>query len=153
MHGDGQRRHDLQQQEAQERHTKKQRKEKAWQRKRERQQIQRDTWVQVVEYPDHWSTALSLTPKDDTAQTRGEPQGEADDLKLVPPAEGQDAEAPLRGDLEMTSYGEETMVQQWGTGHQQPWDADAECQMDSDESWSLGCTRVSDKEDRNLAGG
>ena len=67
------------QQEAQERHTKQQRKEKARLRKQERQQIQRDVWM-LAEYPDHWSTALSLTPRDELVQGRGGPLEAADEL-------------------------------------------------------------------------
>ena len=141
------------QQEAQERRTNQQTKDKARQRKQERQQIQRDAWVQVAEYPDHWSRALSLTPRDETAHTRGEPQGATNDLTAVPRAEGQDAEEPLRGDVEMTPQGDEAVVRQWGSSQQQPRDANAECQMDSDDCWSPACTHMSDNEDRNLAGG
>ena len=63
------------QQEAQERHTKQHKNEKARPRKREWRHIQRGAWVKVGEYPDLWSTKLSLIPREDTTGGRSEPLG------------------------------------------------------------------------------
>ena len=74
--------------------------------------MQRDAWVHVAEYPDHWTIALPLTPRDEKAQMRGEPPGAADNLSSVPRVAGQDAEEPPRGDLEMVPQGDEAVVRQ-----------------------------------------
>ena len=83
--------------------------------------------MQVAEYPDHWSTVLSLTPRAETAQRRGEPLGVGDDLNSVPRAEDQDAEEPQGRELEMTPQGEEAAVRRHGNDQQQPLEANDEC--------------------------
>ena len=66
--------------------------------------MQRDAWVQASKYPDLWSTALSLTPRDNIAQRRDKPLGAADDLNsvLCSREEDQGTEDPPRGDPDMT---------------------------------------------------
>ena len=128
-------------------------KEKARLCKQEHQQIQRRTWVQVEEYTDHWSTVLSLTPRNQPVQARGGPLEATDEFVFVPRTEGQDAEEPPRGDLEMNLEGEGAVAQQQGNNEEQPLKVYNKCPMDSQQCSPPPCTHMSDEKDRNIARG